>query len=663
MRKQLTYTFALLLSPLAALAQTDSISLRGVEVTAVALNRNVTGAHPTQSLTAKQMRQLGLDHVADAVKHFAGVSVKDYGGIGGMKTVSIHSLGAQHTAVVYDGVALSNTQAGQIDIGRYDTDNLASISMSVADDDQLMISARQYVSAGVLTLTTERPHFADGQWQTLRVGVGAGSFGLVSPSLRWWVKPFERTAFSLSAKMTRADGIYPYTLRNGNTSSRQRRYNTDITAWQAEANAYHTFADGSELAMKAYWYYSERGLPGTVILYANPSDERMWDEDFFAQMAYRRSLGARLRLQTRLKYTHSWNQYRDWGSQYTDGVQTDRDRQDEGYASATLGWLAAEGLQFAVAQDLSYNRLNNNVYVNTQYDVPRPSRWTSISAVAMKAQWGRMKLQANTVYTYAAERVSEGDRPADKRRLTPSVALSYRLLSSTPIYIRALYKHSFRVPTFNDLYYRRLGNIHLKPEKARQWSLGLTWETHTSRLRYLTITADGYYHDVTDKIVAFPSTYVWRMVNYGKVEILGADFTLGAQVDLARQWSVSGSASATWQHAVDKTNRTQQTYNNQLPYTPRWSGSGSLAMVTPWLTLGYTVVMQGSRYSLGQNKPEYRMPAFWDHGISLSRELTLGKVRLALSGKVSNLTNEQYSIIQYYPMPGRQYTVTAMIHW
>ena len=183
MRKQLTYTFALLLSPLAALAQTDSISLRGVEVTAVALNRNVTGAHPTQSLTAKQMRQLGLDHVADAVKHFAGVSVKDYGGIGGMKTVSIHSLGTQHTAVVYDGVALSNTQAGQIDIGRYDTDNLASISMSVADDDQLMISARQYVSAGVLTLTTERPHFADGQWQTLRVGVGAGSFGLVSPSL------------------------------------------------------------------------------------------------------------------------------------------------------------------------------------------------------------------------------------------------------------------------------------------------------------------------------------------------------------------------------------------------------------------------------------------------------------------------------------------------
>ena len=225
MRKQIVHTFALMLWPLATCAQTDSISLHGVEVTAVALNRNVSAAHSMQTLSALRMKQLGIDQVADAVKHFAGVSVKDYGGIGGMKTVSIHSLGAQHTAVVYDGVALSNTQAGQIDIGRYGTDDLQSVSLSVGDDDQLMIAARQYTSAGVLTLTTERPHFLAGQRQSLRLTVSVGSFGLVSPSLRWWVKPAERTSLSLSAKMTRADGIYPYTLINGHTSSRQRRYN------------------------------------------------------------------------------------------------------------------------------------------------------------------------------------------------------------------------------------------------------------------------------------------------------------------------------------------------------------------------------------------------------------------------------------------------------
>ncbi len=650
-----------MLCPVAACAQTDSISLGGVEVTAVAISSGLSGTHSTQTVSGARLQQLGIVQVADAVKHFAGVSVKDYGGIGGMKTVSVHSLGAQHTAVVYDGVALSNTQAGQIDIGRYGTDNLQTVSLSVGNSGPLMSSARQYTSASVLSLVTERPRFADGQRQSLRLGVNAGSFGLVSPSLRWWAKPSARTVISLSAKMTRADGIYPYTLVNGHTTSRCRRYNSDITAWQAEANAYHAFADSSQLDMKVYWYRSQRGLPGVVILYADPSEERMWDEDFFVQAAYGRRLAKRLRLQTRLKYTHTWNRYRDWGSEYPDGVRTDIDRQDEGYASATLGWWASRNIQFAVAQDVAYNRLNNNVYVNVNYDVPQPSRWTSVTALAMKGQWHGFKIDGNLAYTYAAEQVAVGDKPADKHRLTPSLAVSYRLLASTPLYIRAMYKHAFRVPTFNDLYYRRLGNIHLRPEKARQWSLGMTWSTRATWLRWLALTADAYYHDVTDKIVAFPSTYVWRMANYGKVEILGADMTLGAQVDLARAWSVNGNLTATWQHAVDKTNATYQSYGNQLPYTPRWSGSGALAVTTPWFTLGYTVLMQGSRYSLGQNKPEYRMPAYWEHSVNVSREITVGKVRLSLSGKVTNLTDKQYSVIQYYPMPGRQYAVSASV--
>lgn len=279
----------------------------------------------------------------------------------------------------------------------------------------------------------------------------------------------------------------------------------------------------------------------------------------------------------------------------------------------------------------------------------------------MKGQWRGLKVDGSLSYTYAAERVSVGDRPADKHRLSPSLGVSCRLLAATPLYLRAMYKMAFRVPTFNDLYYRRLGNIHLRPETARQWSLGMTWTTAASWLRYLTLTADAYYHNVTDKIVAFPSTYVWRMANFGKVEILGADMTLGAQVDAATGWSLNGSLAATWQHAVDRTSKANQSYNNQLPYTPRWSGSGSLAVVTPWFTLGYTLLMQGSRYSLAQNKPEYRMPAFWEHSISLSRELTLGHVGLSLSAKVTNLTDEQYAIIQYYPMPGRQYALSAAV--
>ncbi len=659
MRKHITAILGLACIPCGVWAQNDSISLSTVEVVASPMVRAVGATVEVQTLSRKDLKDLGIDNVADAVKRFAGVSVKDYGGIGGMKTVSIHNLGAHHTAVSYDGVTVSNTQAGQIDIGRFDTDNLETLSLYVGDEDNLMLSARQYASAGVLSLQTERPQFDSGRAYHLRVNLQGGSFGLASPSLRWAYRLAEHTAFSLYGKFTRADGNYPFTLHNGELVTQEHRSNTDINAWQGEANFYHTFADASELAVKAYGYYSQRGLPGTVILYANASDERLWDEDFFVQTAYRRTLSRQVQLATRLKFTHSWNRYRDWGSQYADGVQTDVNRQNEYYASATLGWHIAPGLDAALAEDVSYNDLDNNVYVNMNYDVPHPSRWTSVSALTLKWRCGRWKVNGNLAYTYAAEHVTVGEAPADKHHLAPALSLNYRLLANRQLYLRAQWKNTFRVPTFNDLYYRRLGNINLRPELAREYSLGLTWNTSHRAMRYLAMTLDAYYSRVKDKIVAFPSTYVWRMVNFGKVDIVGVDLTLGSQVDFRPRWNVKGTTSVTWQRAVDKTNPSSQIYNNLLPYTPQWSGSASLVLSTPWLNVGYSVVMQGSRYSAEQNKREYRMAPFWDHSLTLSRDLRLHGCTVHLQVKASNFTNAQYEIIQYYPMPGRQFSATA----
>ena len=83
------------------------------------------------------------------------------------------------------------------------------------------------------------------------------------------------------------------------------------------------------------------------------------------------------------------------------------------------------------------------------------------------------------------------------------------------------------MPTFNDLYYYRLGNRSLRPEKANEYNMGITWSrSFSSFLNYLSVTVDGYYNDVTDKIVAFPTTYAWKMANYGKVHVTGMDATL-----------------------------------------------------------------------------------------------------------------------------------------
>ena len=61
-----------------------------------------------QTLSGKELQGLSSTSVADALKYFAGVQIKDYGGLGGLKTVNVRSLGAQHVGIYIDGIRVTN---------------------------------------------------------------------------------------------------------------------------------------------------------------------------------------------------------------------------------------------------------------------------------------------------------------------------------------------------------------------------------------------------------------------------------------------------------------------------------------------------------------------------------------------------------------------------
>ena len=200
----------------------------------------------------------------------------------------------------------------------------------------------------------------------------------------------------------------------------------------------------------------------------------------------------------------------------------------------------------------------------------------------------------------------------------------------------------------------------LRPEMAVEYNVGLTYALHRPAFG-LQLTVDGYVNSVTDKIVAFPSTYVWRMVNFGRAHIAGVDATLAATAQLTERMGLQLNLSYTWQRAVDRTDATRESYDRQLPYTPRNIGSGVLLVKTPWADLGYRVNACGERYSMIQNTREYRLKPYWEHHLTAARTFELGKTRLTLLASLLNLSDTQYDIIQYYPMPGRSWQLTATI--
>jgi hypothetical protein len=105
-----------------------------------------------------------------------GITLRDYGGAGGMKTVSVRGFGAKHTGVCYDGVMLSECQSGEIDLSRYSLDNVDNLTLTVGDNSDIFQPARQATTPATLTIQTLRQPSTDRR-PHLTAQLKAGSFG------------------------------------------------------------------------------------------------------------------------------------------------------------------------------------------------------------------------------------------------------------------------------------------------------------------------------------------------------------------------------------------------------------------------------------------------------------------------------------------------------
>ncbi|MDH6304943.1 outer membrane cobalamin receptor [Parabacteroides sp. PF5-5] len=637
-----------------AAQQTDSItyrSLSNVEVVEKARPSVMREGAPIQLLDRSGMERLGLQDLSEAVRRFSGVTVKDYGGIGGLKTVSVRSLGAQHTAVSYDGVSITDAQSGQVDISRFTLDNVETVSLSIGQADYIFQTARMYASAGALNITTQTPQF-DKKSYRLEGQVKAGSFGMFNPSLRYEQKLAKQYAASLQADWLRADGQYPYTFTNGEIVTEEKRKNSDIKSLRTELNLFADWETNGTLRLKGYWFDSRRGLPGSVVLYNDYHKERLRNRNGFVQGVYENRLSSKLSLKAQGKFDYSWTHYQDFHSKYIDGQQTDVYTQREYYASAALLYTPIRHLSFSLAEDVFVNTLDA-----TTPKCLFPERLTSLTALAAQFKNERLTATASLLGTFITEEVENGEAADNRKRLSPAVSLSYKLLADQNLRIRASYKDIFRVPTFNDLYYDRIGNKDLDPEKATQYNLGLTWNGASDKLRldYVSLTVDGYYNRVDDKIVALPTMFIWKMMNMGKVDIKGLDINVSARFTLPEGMFLRIDGSYTWQEAIDKTDKEAKTYKHQIPYTPEHSGTASVSWENPWVNVSWLLTAVGDRYSLPQNIEANLIEGYIEQQLSFNRTFTFGQSSLRLQAEIVNLGDVTYDVIRYYPMPGRSF--------
>jgi len=638
---------------------------------------------PAQKLSGPRLESLNTFSVADAVRYFSGVQLKDYGGIGGLKTVDIRSMGTNHTAVFYDGIQIVNAQNGQVDLGKFSMENIEEISLYNGQRSDVFQSAKDYASSGSIYIRTRRPRFDGDKSTNLKATFKTGSFDLANPSVLWEQKITDKVSSSFHAEYLNSSGKYKFRYRkvqNGNVvwDTTAVRQNGDIEAIRLEAGLNGFTDKNGKWNIKTYYYDSERGIPGAIVNNVWKFSQRQWDRNLFVQGSFQEQITDRYEFQINAKYGYDYLRYLNPDT--TLMLIDNEYKQQEVYLSAVNKYRIKTNWDASLAVDYQWNTLDADLR-----DFVHPQRHTALVALATAFQWNRLKGQASLLGTLVFDRVDrvkhdfeagellpnvETGTPDNKQELTPAVFLSYQpfvgVKNLSPLHIQAFYKRIFKMPTYNDLYYTEVGNVALKPEYTTQYNVGFQYikPLSTGALKSIGLQTDAYYIKVKNKIVCNPkgsALFRAQTYNIGLVEIIGTDVSAKAAWEFPFGLEVNTNIAYTYQSARDFSEPDEVTYGGQIPYIPWHSGSAFMNAIYKTWNLNYSFIYIGERYDKSDNKRDNYQQPWYTHDLGLGKDFRFKKTKLKLSAEVNNLFDQQYDVVLNYPMPGRNYKLILKI--
>ena len=537
----------------------------------------------------------------DILLRATGFHVSDNGGASGLKTLSLRGMGSAHTSVYVDGLRVGNVQSGQNDLGMIATDHLSDVTVDYAQNS--------------VSFNTARPVFRDSPVAGA-VRLSAGSFGTWRPSVRMDFRMSDSMALSVSGSGSISKGNFKY-------GEGLVRENNDIRQVRAGVDLWGQTTDG-DYHLKAYYNGVERGTPGSVDW---PSDDRQSDRNFFVQGVLTRSFSKIYSL--RLGTKTSWDDIF-----YSSAWGDSRYQQAELQLNSLHTFRIYDWWKLSAAADIQWDALASTNYA--------ASRLSVVSTLSSSFRTDRFSADAAVEFTGASDHGY-----CTRTALSPS--LQMRLILTEYLSLTSFARRSYRVPTFNELYYVGYGNPDLRPESAWIADIGADFSVPAGNSWRISARLDGFYNHLSDKITSAPTPEdpaIWAPYNIGKVASAGVDASAGMVHE--GEWRYSLDAKYSFLSAVDKTEGSY-TFGQQIPYISRHSlvVTGSVA----WKDWALEPVwnMRGGRTDSAGELPDWNTL-----DLAMTKSLNIrGCCGLVLRLSAYNILNCRYETVIGYPMPGR----------
>ena len=628
---------------------------------------------PVQSLSGVLLENLATHNVADALRYFAGTQIKDYGGVGGLKTVDVRNMGTHHVGIFYDGIQLGNAQNGVTDLGKYSLDDMESLTMYNGQKSEIFQSAKDFASASAIYLRTKRPAFSGNKKTNLLVRYKTMSIDYHDPSFRWEQKLSDKVSLSVSSEYIKSNGQYKFRYKRKNQDgsiaydTTATRWNSDIEAFRLESGLFGKINKGTWDA-KVYYYDSERGAPGAIVENKFRDGFRQFDKNFFGQSSLTKDVSEKYKFQLKGKFAYDYTHYiaRDTtnvlGETVTEGVQSDDSYyQQEAYFSAVNMYSILPTWDVSLSTDFQYNKLNaTRRGIQTQFSFPQ--RYTALFSLASSYRYEGFKVLGNVLATRVIEEVKYNAKAPNKTEFTPAIFLGYTPFKKYDFNLRAFAKRIFRMPTFNDLYYTMIGSSTLRPEYMNQYDVGFTYNfpVRESFFDKFSFQTDAYYTNTKDKIIAAPTgnLFRWMMTNIGQVKGKGIETVLNMATHF-NKLRLDANLTYTYSQSEDFTKFVgleMSSYGDQIPYTPWHSGSGILNAGYESWNFNYSFIYVGKRYNGNVNNIKVNeIQPWYTHDLAVQKSFTFKDYKLNGTVEVNNALNQQYEVIYNYPMLGRTF--------
>lgn len=610
-----------------------------------------------QMLSRRQIQLFEPVDAGDLVQKIGGANLKSYGGLGGLKTVSMRGLGSEHTAISIDGFSQQSHQTGQVNLGQIQTDNIEGISVvsyrAPTQNGFLPVSA--LIKGSALNIFTFENSFSQDSLN-IRAKIGYGSFNQMDA---YGAIKLAREKFYVSGygKFRQMEGDYDYRFLNGNEWEDGIRSNNQYQDYYWGVSGGKKIGSKSEIRFGIKQQNIEQQLPGAVILYNNTADESLFTNDtrIFADW---KSTTQYNRFGYRVYASANRNKMRYFDPTYLNSEgEIDRSYVNDGINVGISGrfqkWIPAT---VSYGYEQSFATLTTS---DSLFGAPKRLHSMGILGVSRRFdRWGEVNVNLTGQYVLdqalAGSRVFVGVNPM----------ISYQTRDFGRKFVRHTfwYRNSFRMPSFNEMYYNQIGNSELDPERANQFNYQLSLVPSHNK-KYINVRLNAYFNRIENKIVAIPTQnlFVWSIQNVGKVDVYGGDVNISFFKSLRKNWSLHVITNYSFQYAIDITDRESITYGDQIAYIPRHSGNFDVDLMYKNSGLHISNFASSKRYALNQNIALNEVSGFVVSDLAIYHrfgESNYRKNKLKVQFTVKNMTNSSYAFIRSFVMPGRNFLMT-----